>query len=46
MSMVTEVRPALIGHLRDLHLPTVRECYEETARRAERETLSYERYRR
>jgi DNA replication protein DnaC len=26
------------------HLPTVRECYEETARRAERETLSYEQY--
>jgi len=44
MSTVTEVRPALIGHLKDLHLPTVRECYEETARRAERETLSYEQY--
>jgi len=44
MSTVTEVRPALMGHLRDLHLPTVRECYEETARRAERETLSYEQY--
>jgi DNA replication protein DnaC len=27
-----------------LHLPTVRGCYEETARRAERETLSYEQY--
>jgi galactokinase len=25
-------------------LPTVRHCYEETARLAERETLSYERY--
>ena len=33
-----------MGHLKDLHLPTVRECYEETARRAERETLSYEQY--
>src|ERR1700693_223817 len=43
MSAAVEVRPALIGHLKDLHLPTVRECYEETARRAERETLSYER---
>ena len=42
MSAVADVRPALIGHLKDLHLPTVRECYEETARRAERETLSYE----
>lgn len=40
----TEVRPALMGHLKELRLPTVRGCYEETARRAERETLSYERY--
>src|SRR5258708_2667976 len=39
-----DVRPALLGHLTDLHLPTVRECYEDTARRAERETLSYEQY--
>src|ERR1700690_417406 len=44
MSAVADVRPALLGHLKDLHLPTVRECYEETARRAERETLSYEQY--
>jgi DNA replication protein DnaC len=44
MSAIAEVGPALIGHLKDLHLPTVRGCYEETARRAERETLSYERY--
>ena len=44
MSAVADVRPALIGHLKDLHLPTVRECYEDTARRAERETLSYEQY--
>src|SRR2546430_15943672 len=42
MSAAADVRPALIGHLKDLHLPTVRECYEDTARRAERETLSYE----
>src|SRR3984893_13500170 len=44
MSAVADVRPALIAHLKDLHLPTVRECYEDTARRAERETLSYEQY--
>src|ERR1051326_4406292 len=44
MSAPAEVRSALIGHLKDLHLPTVRECYEDTARRAERETLSYEQY--
>src|SRR5881628_1702990 len=44
MNAVADVRPALIEHLKDLHLPTVRECYEDTARRAERETLSYEQY--
>src|SRR3984893_12106456 len=44
MSAAADLRPALIGHLKDLHLPTVRECYEDTARRAERETLSYEQY--
>src|ERR1700685_110263 len=44
MSAAIDVGPALMGHLKDLHLPTVRECYEETARRAGRETLSYERY--
>ena len=44
MSVTTEVRPALMGHLKELRLPTVRRCYEETARQAERETLSYERY--
>jgi len=44
MSAAADVCPALIGHLKDLHLPTVRECYEETARWAERETLSYEQY--
>lgn len=44
MSAMADVRPALIEHLKELHLPTVRECYEDTARRAERETLSYEQY--
>jgi DNA replication protein DnaC len=44
MSATADVRPALIGHLKELHLPTVRQCYEDTARRAERETLSYEQY--
>src|ERR1017187_829510 len=44
MSAVADVRPALMGHLKDLRLPAVRECYEDTARRAERETLSYEQY--
>jgi DNA replication protein DnaC len=44
MSALAEVRPALLEHLKDLRLPTVRECYEDAARRAERETLSYEQY--
>ncbi len=44
MSAAADVCPALIGHLKELHLPTVRACYEDTARRAERETLSYEQY--
>jgi DNA replication protein DnaC len=44
MSALADVRPALLEHLKDLRLPTVRECYEDTARRAERETLSYEQY--
>ena len=28
MSAAADIRPALIEHLKDLHLPTVRECYE------------------
>ena len=34
----------LTGHLKDLHLPTFRDSFEEAARRAEKETLSYEQY--
>src|ERR1700735_18723 len=30
-------------NLKMLHLPTIRQCYEEVARQAEREQLSYER---
>jgi hypothetical protein len=41
MSAMVNVGPALIEHLKELHLPTVRHCYEETARRAEQ---TYERY--
>lgn len=44
MSTAIDVCPTLIGQLKELHLPTVRACYEDTARRAERETLSYEQY--
>jgi len=39
-----DVKSALTEGLTELHLPTVRHCYEEAARLAERETLSYERY--
>ena len=31
-------------NLKELHLPTIRGCFEELARQAEQETLSYERY--
>src|SRR5262245_56584017 len=44
--MATEagVKERLEGQLRALHLPTVRSSYQELARQAEREALSYERY--
>jgi DNA replication protein DnaC len=41
---VADVKTALTEGLTELHLPTVRRCYEDSARLAERETLSYERY--
>ena len=34
----------LIGYLKELHMPTIRECFEDIARTAEQESLSYERY--
>jgi hypothetical protein len=37
---IVDVKAALT----ELHLPTVKRIYEESARFAERETLSYERY--
>jgi DNA replication protein DnaC len=44
MSAAGNVQVALTGNLKALHLPTMRRCYEETARRAEKETLSYEQF--
>lgn len=44
MSATNPVRTALVEHLKELHLPTMRTCFEESARRAEKETLSYEQY--
>src|SRR5436190_24030473 len=38
------VKERLEAELRELHLPAVRSGYEELARQAEAETLSYERY--
>jgi DNA replication protein DnaC len=39
-----DVKGTLVGYLRELHLPTFRECFEEAAGRAQQETLSYEQY--
>jgi len=39
-----DVKATLTGYLRELHLPTFRETYEEAAHRAQQETLSYEQY--
>ena len=37
-------RDRLIRCLKELRLPTVRECFEDLSRRAQRETMSYEMY--
>lgn len=44
MSRETPIRSALLDNLTQLHLPAMRICFEEAARRAEKETLSYEQY--
>lgn len=44
MSPARDVKADLNDYLRELHLPTIRRCFEEKARQAERETLSYEQY--
>jgi DNA replication protein DnaC len=44
MTMVSDQRGELTRCLKELHLPTVRECYEEQAELARRESLSYEHY--
>lgn len=44
MSRAIDVKAELTQALKYLHLPTVRQCYEEVAQQAERESLSYERY--
>jgi DNA replication protein DnaC len=44
MSRDLPVRTGLLKNLTELHLPAMRACFEESARRAEQETLSYEQY--
>jgi DNA replication protein DnaC len=44
MASHKEVNATLLDQLRTLHLPAFREGFEETARRAVQETLSYEQY--
>ena len=44
MSAAGQVRTALVANLKALHLPAMRAGFEEAARRAEKETLSYEQY--
>ena len=39
-----QVKTALVEDLKQLHLRAMLACFEDTARRAEQETLSYERY--
>jgi len=44
MLRVDNLKSMLHESLTELHLPTVRACYEEQAQRARQESLSYERY--
>lgn len=44
MKRSDEQKAALVRHLKELRLPTIRGCFEELARQAEQETLSYQCY--
>src|SRR5712691_9180138 len=44
MSRNQDVKANLLAYLKELHLPTMRACFEEQARRAEQQTLAYEHY--
>jgi DNA replication protein DnaC len=44
MTQPSDIKADLTQNLKDLHLATIRQSYEEVARQAEREQLSYERY--
>jgi DNA replication protein DnaC len=42
--MAKDEKETLVGHLKELHLPAFRRAYEELARQAQQESLSYEQY--
>ncbi|MCC6348886.1 MAG: ATP-binding protein [Candidatus Eisenbacteria bacterium] len=42
--MTSALKTELTQHLKDLHLPTIRECYAEQADKARQEDLAHERY--
>lgn len=44
MSQPRDVKKELIEYLRELHLPAIRRCFEDSARQAGRESLGYEQY--
>lgn len=44
MKRPRDEKATLVSYLKELHLPTIRGCFEEQARQAEQETLSYECY--
>jgi len=44
MSNPRDVKKELIEYLRELHLPAIRRCFEDSARQAGRESLGYEQY--
>lgn len=44
MSKPRDVKKELTEYLRELHLPAIRRCFEDSARQAERESLGYEQY--
>ena len=44
MTGTGQVKTALVENLKELHLRAMLACFEDTARRAEKETFSYEQY--
>lgn len=44
MTKVNTQRKTIESTLRELHMPTMRECFEDIARRAEKEAMSHEAY--